>query len=836
MPALDAIRRIGFELDPRPTERGATRAKRAIKSVGDEAEKTNRRASKAFGGIKRQIAAAFSIGVVTAFFASAINSAREYELAMVRVTKVTGFNATETARFRKEIFGLARDLPNTTTELLEIGAAAAQLGVKGVGNITLFTDTIARLSSATDVVGAEGAKQLARILNVTRENINTVGDLADTIVNLGNNFAATESEITSMTLEISKATGVFNVSSQSAAALGATLISLGVQPELAGTSVGKVFIALNNTLSQGGEEAERLARLLGRSASQIKRDFETDAIGVFRDFIAEVDKAGDQGLNLLESFGVSGARVAASLLPLAKNMQLYGRATELAGDAQGALKSESDRVNETFDSQVKILKNQLNIIMIELGEQILPSLLAVVKELNTFITALGDGFLDLGSKARAAAGVIVEAFSDGAIKTALNVVGQIVSIPDRISGNGPNAATQFIADLTKSDALNTNSAAERVFDAAEDARIKEQADRVFKKVKEDAAKSVFSAFTGVDVDALSNGTGPDGLPSNSSPAQDTLFANLAPLSSGGGGGGGGSGGGIGGRPSSLNGIDIVKAKLQEVEDLAREAFEAEPFEANLERVRMAIKGTFDPEFLKESREELEILGQVMRDKVETGAISAGEAFQFGLLDRIKELGNESQQAFEFAQVAFDRVGNAVSDGFTDMITGTKSVSDAFRDMAVNILRDLAEMIIRQQVFNALAGITGGSGSTAFTNLLGGITSNAIGRRTPGGGGVPFDLSQGARPGQSLAVVEDNELILRPQDMDAIASMGRTGGGSNVIVNTNVTVNNDGTVNRDTSTAGSDIDGEALANEFNSAIDARVRDLMVTPGSPLYMPK
>ena len=828
MAALETIRRIGFELDPRPTERGATRAKRAIKSVGDQAERTSKKTKKSFLGVKGAIASVFTVGTVTAFFKAAVDGAREYELAMVRVTKVTGFNASETAKFRKEIFGLARNLPNTTTELLSIGAAAAQLGVKGVGNITLFTDTIARLSSATDVVGAEGAKQLARVLNVTRENINTVGDLADTIVNLGNNFAATESEITKMTLEISKATGVFGVASQDAAALGATLISLGVQPELAGTSVGKVFIALNNTLSEGGEEAERLAKILGRSAADIKRDFQQDAIGVFRDFIEQVDNAGDQGLKLLESFGVSGARVAASLLPLAKNMELYGKATTLAGNAQGALKAESDRVNETFDSQVKILKNQLSIIMIELGETILPTLLAVVKELNNFMTILSGTFDTLGAKAAAAGKVIAESFSDKALKGVLRVLEFSTKFPT----GGKTKVSEFFGGLAESEALNTNSAAERVEQEFIDQQVAKGIEIQASRVAESTQKAVFKAFTGIDPKVF-EGTAPDGLPTNSSPAQDTLFANIAPLSSSGGGGGGGSAG----PRTSFNGVEIVKAQLQEIEDAAREIFEGETFGANLDRIRSALEGTFNAEFLKDSREELELLAQVMRDKVETGAVSAGEAFQFGLLERIKDLGNEAQQAFDFAQVAFDNVGNAVSDGFTDMILGTKSVSDAFRDMAVSILSDLAEMIIRQQVFNALAGITGGGGSL-FTSLFGGgatVTGNAIGRRTPGGGGVPFDFSQGARPGQSLAVVEDNEVILRPQDMDAISQMGSggMGGGVTVIANTHVTVNQDGSVERETSVQGGDIDGEILAGELNSAIDSRIGELLVTPGSPIY---
>lgn len=835
MAALETIRRIGFELDPRPTEKGATRAKRAIKGVGDQAQRTSGRIKKSFVGLGTKISAAFSAIAITAFFTKAVKGASDLETALIKVSKVTGFTAKQTEDLKNRVRDLSRVLPSSTVDLLDISAAAAQLGVKGVANIVNFTDVVSRLSQATDVVGAEGAKQIARVLNVTGEGTETIENFADSLVRLGNNFAATEAEILKMTLELSKATGVFGVSSQEAQALGASLISLGVQPELAGTSVGKVFIALNNVLSEGGAKAQFLAKVMGRSAESINRDFRANAIGVFQEFLQKVSDAEEQGLSLLEEFGVTGARVAASLLPLANNMESYGRAINLAASASGDLRKESDRVNESFASQVQLMKNEFAVIMQNIGAAILPQVLAVVQDLSAAANILGNEFTTLGTKAAQGAAIAAEAFSDFAIKKAAALAVHTGVIGPRLGGAIVNT-------------VEGNSAAERARDEIEQLRIDEQVARVEQsRIDEQAARvknnpsNIPSSLRRPDSipeflqrpNPIATGVGPQsdelkkmiksGIPK-------TVKAKVA--------------GGVKAKVVKSE-LDLIRegiAKLREEAELAgykaKEAFAAEGFEENLARVRMAMEGTFNPEFFADATAELELLADVMRDKVEAGAVSAGEAFKFGLLERIKDLGNTSQQAFEFAQRAFDTVGDAIGDGFTDMITGTKSVSDAFRDMAVSILQDLAEMIIRQQVFNALSGAIGGGSGGIFTSLFGaagGITSNATGRRTPGGGGVPYDLSQGARPGQSLAVVEDNELILRPQDLDAIGQMGGSGGGGRgnmVVVNTTVTVNSDGS--KETETDDQETGGNEIAGALNSAIDDRIGQLMTTPGSPLYI--
>ncbi len=70
--------------------------------------------------------------------------------------------------------------------------------------------------------------------------------------------------------------------------------------------------------------------------------------------------------------------------------------------------------------------------------------------------------------------------------------------------------------------------------------------------------------------------------------------------------------------------------------------------------------------------------------------------------------------------------NTLASGFTDIVTHTKSMKEAFSDMSRSILRDLTNMIIKSLLFKAVSGFTG--------NLFGGA------------GGAPADLFGTSNPG------------------------------------------------------------------------------------------
>lgn len=320
----------------------------------------------------------------------------QFEKGLIGVGKTTGITGEELDRLGKNIVDISKELPNTTNELLAIGQAAGQLGVKGEKNITLFTETIAKLGSASDLSGEEAATALTRILNVTGEGVGEIDKFASVIVRLGNNFAASESEIARMATEVSRATSVFGVNAAQAAALSAALRSVGVRAELGGSAVGRAFRAIDKAVRGGGKGLENLAELTGETGDELKRVFEEDSVRGFQLFIdglGRVQKSGGDTASTLEQFGLSGEEILKVLPVLAQRSDLVADALNQASNEfenATALNEEAATANKALSAQLAILRNTLNAVAIQIGSNFAPVIQVATNFLKSFFNILSE--------------------------------------------------------------------------------------------------------------------------------------------------------------------------------------------------------------------------------------------------------------------------------------------------------------------------------------------------------------------------------------------------------------------------------------------------------------
>lgn len=132
----------------------------------------------------------------------------------------------------------------------------------------------------------------------------------------------------------------------------------------------------------------------------------------------------------------------------------------------------------------------------------------------------------------------------------------------------------------------------------------------------------------------------------------------------------------------------------------------------------------------------------------------------------------------------------LSNGLVDMLSGTKSVSDGFRDMANSIIRDIERMIVKMMIIRPLMG--------GLQGVIGGIIPGVGGGATMGfdgltaihhGGYGPGDAIQrryvhpayfddaprfhsGIGPGERPAIIRDDESVLTPGQMRQLAPAGQ----------------------------------------------------------------
>lgn len=370
----------------RSTEKQTDRAKQGFRTLGDQVDRANQKIKRSATDSLKSLVA-YSAGAVSAVAAirEMVKAYSEFETGLLGVAKTTGLAGKDLDDFAKRIETISTQIPVSTNELLELAQAAGQMGVKGKANLEAFSVTVAKLGRTSDLAGEEAAKALARILNVTGENINSIGTLGSVIVALGNNIAATESEIAHMTNEVARSTSVFGVTSAEAAALGGAMSAIGVQAQLGGSSLGRSMVAIQEAIAGGEASVNEFASALGLSGAALQEAFQRDKIEGLMMFLEGVESQGLNAVSALDAIGLGGQFTAKSIVPLANNLDILRETLALANaevENATALDAEFAAVLGSFDNQLQIFKNNIEDSARAMAREFMPAVTDMIRGLN----------------------------------------------------------------------------------------------------------------------------------------------------------------------------------------------------------------------------------------------------------------------------------------------------------------------------------------------------------------------------------------------------------------------------------------------------------------------
>lgn len=179
---------------------------------------------------------------------------------------------------------------------------------------------------------------------------------------------------------------------------------------------------------------------------------------------------------------------------------------------------------------------------------------------------------------------------------------------------------------------------------------------------------------------------------------------------------------------------------------------------------------------------------------------------------------------EQKQKLFDSIESNLTSAITSVIDGTSSLKDAFANLAVSILKDLAAMIAKMLVFKALSSIPG-LGFLGFENggiAGGGFQAFAMGGIAQGGIAMGAYSSGGIVNRPTIGLVGEgkmNEAIVPLPDGKSIPVMMNGGSNSNVVVN--VSIDNNGNSRQNTSADESQ--GASLGNAIAVAVQRELQN-------------
>lgn len=398
----------------------------------------------------------------TALAAGGVASAKfaiDFEDSFAGVKKTVDATPEQLAKIKQGIIDLSTTgidgrgaIPQTTTELNELAAAGGQLGISQE-NIIDFTEVMAQMGSATNLVGEEGAATLARFQNVMGVGQNEIRNIGSAIVDLGNNSATTESEIAEMALRMGKYGSSVRMSAADVLGYSAALSSLGIEAQMGGSAIGRTWLSIETAVASGGEGLKKFAKYSGKSAKEFKEQWNTDSSGAFNGLLKGLQSA--ENLTLaLDDLGINNTQDIQAMMALVNGYDLVTESVNRSNTAyqeNTALQEEFNAKNETTASKLANTKNNIIEAARSIGETMLPS----IQDASTTVANFAKGLSQMDDEQKRAvvntgATVIaigaISKVSAGAIKGVGGIVEAVGNIKKAFSAGG--ALAKFAPTLT----------------------------------------------------------------------------------------------------------------------------------------------------------------------------------------------------------------------------------------------------------------------------------------------------------------------------------------------------------------------------------------------------
>lgn len=398
----------------------------------------------------------------TALAAGGVASAKfaiDFEDSFAGVKKTVDATPEQLAKIKQGIIDLSTTgidgrgaIPQTTTELNELAAAGGQLGISQE-NIIDFTEVMAQMGSATNLVGEEGAATLARFMNVMGTSQGEIRNIGSAIVDLGNHSATTESEIAEMALRMGKYGSSVRMSAADVLGYSAALSSLGIEAQMGGSAIGRTWLSIETAVASGGEGLTKFAKYSGKSAEEFKEQWNTDSSGAFNGLLKGLQSA--ENLTVaLDDLGINNTQDIQAMMALVNGYDLVTESVNRSNTAyqeNTALQEEFNAKNETTASKLANTKNNIIEAARSIGETMLPS----IQDASTTVADFAKGLSQMSDEQKRAvvntgATVIaigaISKVSAGAIKGVGGIVEAVGNIKKAFSAGG--ALAKFAPTLT----------------------------------------------------------------------------------------------------------------------------------------------------------------------------------------------------------------------------------------------------------------------------------------------------------------------------------------------------------------------------------------------------
>ncbi|MEF2552049.1 phage tail tape measure protein [Aurantimonas sp. A2-1-M11] len=328
-------------------------------------------------------------------FKELVSTTADFESALTGIQKKAGTTADETARLGKEALALSTsgELAVPLEEILSAMERGAAAGLP-LDELREFARLSAMAADAFEMSAEEVGNAAAGFKVSMGISMGGMEEYFGLINKLADSGIADERDIVSFLDRAGAQLKLFGLSAEQAAAYGATLANIKMEPEVAARMMNTLTDRL---LSPGSDKAAAALESIVGNIDAFQDILKTDAnkaIEVFLDHVSELDKfeQSEMVTGLLgQGFSDEVRRLVVARDELARNQQIaLDRASW-----KGSLGESYDLKLDDFWSQFQLLKNEFKKLTIDVGMTGMPAMKEALEGAREIAQEIGIGLENL---------------------------------------------------------------------------------------------------------------------------------------------------------------------------------------------------------------------------------------------------------------------------------------------------------------------------------------------------------------------------------------------------------------------------------------------------------
>ena len=365
-------------------EKGAKKTAGALKSVGGVVADLGKKASLVGGG----------------FAILSTKLAGDFQKNLLEVsTLMNNFTSRDLDAMSKQLRSVSQSSGLALSSLSKAKYDIVSAGFSNAADSAMVLDASAKLAVGGVTSAASAADILTTSLNafgLEASQVNDVSDVLFTTVRLGK---TTMDELGASLGQVLPFAKSMNLSLKDVGAAMATLTASGVNTAESTTALRAAIQSLSAP-SEGAKKAMQVAGI------EVKK-FSDGTV----DLVSTIEQFAGMDPQTITKF-IPNVRAVLAIQTMANNFDtLRDNVNQFSSDSADATEKAFNKMSKGFNTQMAMLKNSIQSVMIEIGNVIIDIIQPKVEEANKELAKLGEiGFNNLGEAVKDHLPVIMDAF------------------------------------------------------------------------------------------------------------------------------------------------------------------------------------------------------------------------------------------------------------------------------------------------------------------------------------------------------------------------------------------------------------------------------------------